>query len=75
MNDQDRNPLTEIVGTVTFTTPELKSEGNSCGVLLHLKVDDPSQSSNVREWLMTVLEAAGAEMHWDLCGPGDTTEL
>jgi hypothetical protein len=72
MIDKERDPE-EIVATIAFTTPDLTSDGNRAGVLLHLKVDDPCESSDVYKWLMTVMQGAGVEFHWELCGMGDTT--
>jgi hypothetical protein len=75
MNDKNRDPLEEVVGTVAFSMPDLGGFGQQAAVLLHVKVDsgEGSTHSEVLKWLMDVIGREGGEMHWDLCGMGDTT--
>ena len=75
MNDKNRDPMEEIVGTVAFSMPELQGHSDRAAVLLHIKVDtgDFSTQCDVLKWLMTAVESAGGELHWELCGPGDKT--
>ena len=65
--------LMDTVGTVAFLTPEVNERGERAGVLLHLKLDDHSRTEEVLAWLMGVIQDAGGELHWELCGEGDTT--
>ncbi len=74
---EERDPLREVVGTVAFSMPDLGGFGQQAAVLLHIKVatDDTAVKSEVLKWLLDVVQRAGGEMHWELCGLGDTTEV
>jgi hypothetical protein len=76
MNDERLNPLKEVVATVAFSMPEEAGQDDRTGVLFHVKVDtgDKVVQAKVYEWLLDAVQRAGGEPHWDLCGPGDTTE-
>lgn len=75
MNDKNRDPMEEIVGTVAFSMPELQGHSDRAAVLLHIKVDtgDFCTQTDVLKWLMDAVSRAGGELHVELCGPGDTT--